>query len=93
MHQVLIMAFVYIIQSLKTGRYYIGSTTNYVKRLQAHNNGRVYSTKSYRPFVVKLIQKYASLSQARKIEYRLKALKRKDYLDKIVNEGIIKMSL
>ena len=38
-----------------------------------------------------LSQQYASLKQARKIEYKLKKLKRKDYIEKIIKDGYIKM--
>ena len=40
-----------------------------------------------------LNQEYSTLSKARKIEYRLKRLKRKDYIKKIVEDGYIRMDL
>ncbi|OGL98228.1 hypothetical protein A2318_01295 [Candidatus Uhrbacteria bacterium RIFOXYB2_FULL_45_11] len=36
-------------------------------------------------------QEYSTLREAREIERRLKKLKRKDYLQKIINEGLIRM--
>lgn len=36
-------------------------------------------------------QKYDSLEQARKIELRIKKLKRRDYIEKIIRDGNIKM--
>lgn len=76
---------------MKTGKYYIGSTLNYEKRIEDHDKGFSFSTKSMRPLEVKLVQEYKTLSEARKIESRLKRLKRKDYIEKIVKEGKINM--
>ena len=84
------MAWVYILKSLRTGKYYIGSTSNYLQRFRADTSGRVRSTKWQRSVKLVLYQEYESLRRARKIEYRLKNYKRKDYLDKIVNDGRIK---
>lgn len=42
---------------------------------------------------VVLTQGYATIEEARKIERKLKKLKRKDYIDKIVKDGHIKMKL
>ncbi|MEK7637482.1 MAG: GIY-YIG nuclease family protein, partial [Patescibacteria group bacterium] len=44
------MHFVYIIQSLRFPRQYIGSTANVDMRLIKHNSGSVRSTKTYRPW-------------------------------------------
>ena len=40
-----------------------------------------------------LKQEYPSLSEARMVESRLKKLKRKDYIEKIITDGCIKMGL
>ena len=40
-----------------------------------------------------LAQEYSSLSLARRIENRLKNLKRKDYIEKIVNDGYIRLTV
>ena len=44
--------YVYILQSLKDGKYYIGSTVNVEARLNFHNAGLQRSTKSRIPFVL-----------------------------------------
>lgn len=87
------MAYVYILKSEKNSKYYIGSTNNYKKRIQQHNSGNVRFTKSIRPLKLVLVQEYKNISIARKIENKLKKLKRKDYIDKIVKEGFIKLGL
>jgi len=87
------MAWVYILKSIQFGSYYIGSTTDDKKRIRQHINGKVKSTKYLRPLEVKLVQEYKTNILARRIEKKLKALKRKDYIDKIVREGLIKIKL
>jgi putative endonuclease len=44
------MFFVYILQSTKTGRYYIGSCGNIDARIKDHNSNRVTSTKHKGPY-------------------------------------------
>jgi len=87
------MASVYIIQSEKNGRYYVGCTNNLKRRFYEHNKGSVRSTKPYRPWTLRLSQEYIDLSKARKIERRIKELNRRDYIERIVADGVIKMEL
>ena len=86
------MSVVYILKSLKNNRYYIGSTMDFIRRLSQHQRGKVISTKNNRPFKVMLIQQYNSITKAKQIEYKLKRLKRKDYIEKIVLDGYIKIT-
>ncbi len=41
---------VYVLRSLKDGRYYVGMSEDVSQRLKTHNSGKVTSTKSRRPF-------------------------------------------
>lgn len=84
--------FVYILQSLKNGQYYIGSTKNIDKRLLKHNLGYVKATRNFRPYILKLSQEYKTITDARNIEYRIKNLKRRDYIKKIIDDGYIKIT-
>ena len=43
------MWFVYVLKSLKDGKYYIGSTSDLKKRILQHNRGSNTSTKHRRP--------------------------------------------
>ena len=83
--------YVYILRSSKNNRFYIGSTNNVVNRLNKHNLGLVKSTRNFRPYTIELSQMYNSITQAKLIEYKIKKLKRKDYLEKIIKDGYIKM--
>lgn len=86
------MAFVYILKSLKTNRYYIGSTFDLDERLKRHQNGLVFSTRNSRPWKKIFSQEYSTITQAKRIELRLKKLKRRDYIEKIIKDGFIKIT-
>ncbi|MFA4871993.1 MAG: GIY-YIG nuclease family protein [Patescibacteria group bacterium] len=83
--------FVYIIQSIKSGLFYIGSSENPVKRLEQHNSGLVVATKNKGHWELRFFQEYDNMTVARKIEYKLKKLKRRDILEKIIEDKIIKL--
>ena len=87
------MAYVYILESLRDERYYIGSTVDFDKRIIHHRKGFTPSTKRFGSVKLVFKQEYNSLKDARVIEKRLKKLKRKDYLKKIINDGVIKMNV
>ena len=86
------MAYVYILQNSKNGRYYIGSTEDLTTRLYAHNSGGVQATRNLLPVKIVFKQEYADYTIARKIERRLKKLKRRDYIEKIIRDGNIKIT-
>jgi len=76
---------VYIIQSLKDERYYIGSSTDPNKRLiEEHNKGRVFSTKRYLPWKLVFKQEYSDIKIAMLTEKKLKSYKSRKILDKII---------
>ena len=84
------MNFVYI---LKTERgYYIGSTNDLERRISQHLSGHTPSTKRMGKIELIFSQEYNTLEQARYIEFRLKNLKRKDYIEKILEDGYIKIT-
>ena len=85
-------AFVYILRDAK-GRFYIGSTSDLTRRLRQHSLGHTQTTRNMSSPKLVLSQEYASLLDARRIEKRLKALKRKDYIEKIVKDGYIRMKI
>jgi len=85
--------FVYVLRSLKNNRFYIGSTTDIFERLKKHERGGVTATKYLRPLKLELFQQFDNFSIARKVEFKLKKFKRRDFLDKIVRDGMIKMGL
>jgi len=66
------MFYVYIIKSKKDGKCYIGSTNDLKQRMVEHNNGKVFSIKSRRPFVLVYYESYLSEKDARLREQKLK---------------------
>ena len=64
--------YVYLLQSLKDDKYYIGQTDNIEKRLQEHNDGKVISTKNRKPFKLIGYETYKDRDKARYREYKLK---------------------
>ena len=82
--------FVYILED-DLGKYYIGSTTDPYERYKRHLSGFVYTTHRMKNPRMILCQEFPHISDAKRIELKLKALKRKDYITKIVKDGYIKM--
>jgi predicted GIY-YIG superfamily endonuclease len=84
------MPCVYILQ-FETGKFYIGSTDDFDRRLRQHSVGHTHSTKRLGKGKLVLKQDYPTLQAARSVEYKLKKLKRHDYLAKMVQDGYIKI--
>lgn len=74
--------YVYILVSLKNNDVYIGSTENLYKRIDRHNQGRVKSTKGYRPWKLLEYQGFVSRSEAVIQERFLKTHQQKEMLKK-----------
>lgn len=84
------MAYVYILKT-KSGKYYVGSTENLSTRLAHHIGGHTPSTKKLGAEALLLSQEYETLKDARSVEYKIKNLKRKDYIEKMLKDGYIKV--
>ena len=65
---------VYIIKSLKDGRYYYGSCENVEIRLSNHNSGKVKATKLRRPFVIHYLENFETRSEAYRRELFFKSI-------------------
>lgn len=66
------MHYVYLLKSAEHKWFYIGATSDLKARLIKHNNGRVRSTKFYKPFELVYYEAYQTNNLARKREYNLK---------------------
>lgn len=66
------MNYTYILKSKKDSQLYLGSATDLEKRFKEHNDGKVFSTKSRKPFELVYYEAYKSESDARKREASLK---------------------
>ena len=84
--------YVYILQS-DSGMYYIGSTNNLDRRIDEHLRGKTHTTSRMKNIKLVFSQEFPSLIIARQIERKIKSWKRKDFIDKIVRDGYIKVSI
>lgn len=69
------MFFVYIIQSLKTKKFYIGSTEDLEKRFVFHNEGKSVYTSKYLPYELVYSEEYQTKQEALKREKEIKKMK------------------
>jgi putative endonuclease len=75
---------VYILQSLKDGSYYIGSTNNLKDRVERHNQGRSGYTKGKMPWKLVYYEEHTDRSNAVRRENEIKQKKRSGFLEKLV---------
>ncbi len=84
--------YVYIIQD-ENYKFYVGSTSDIKRRFFQHQQGHTQTTKNMRNICLVFVQEFESLGTARNLERRIKRLKRKDYIQKIIEDGYIKMKI
>jgi len=66
------MFYVYLLQSRKDLKFYVGSTNDLRKRFKEHSEGKVFSTGTRRPLDLIYYEAYKEESDARKREKSLK---------------------
>ncbi|MDN3547436.1 GIY-YIG nuclease family protein [Mucilaginibacter aquaedulcis] len=81
------MFYTYIIQSVKSGRYYIGHTSNIDERLERHNRGKVNATKNKGPWIIKYFETYKTKSEANSRELYIKSMKSRVFIDKLISNS------
>jgi putative endonuclease len=74
----------YILQSIKSGRYYIGHTDELPRRLTEHNSGMTKYTQRDRPWKLMYIENYATRSAAMRRELEIKAKKSRKYIERVI---------
>ena len=84
------MCYLYIAQSKKNGRYYIGSSNDPTRRIVEHNAGKTKSLKYLVPLEIVLCQRYSTSTEARKMELKLKRWKNRSLIKRIIEDGEIK---
>ena len=78
------MFYTYILQSEKSGRYYIGHSADLEARLQRHNTGKVKATKNKGPWVLKHYEQYDTKGEANSRELYIKSMKSRIYIEKLL---------
>ena len=81
------MFFSYIIESISSGKYYIGQTNNLENRLKSHNQGNNKYTTSCKPWKVLYYKIYSSRQEAMSVEKKLKSLKNRELVIKFANDN------
>jgi putative endonuclease len=76
--------FVYVIQSLSTGKFYIGHTNNLEDRLRRHNKGRSKYTRNKGPWKLIGFKTLQTRAEAMGFERKLKRLNREEVLKEIL---------
>jgi len=74
------MYYIYVLRSLKNGRFYIGCTNNIERRLQEHNKGQSKYTSLTKPFELIYREESDNLIDARRRERLLKGGKGREWL-------------
>ena len=77
--------YVYILQSLKDQKYYIGETQDVDARLKFHNSGQQRSTKNRIPFKIILIESYENRQTALLRESQIKSWKAGNAFKKLID--------
>lgn len=84
--------YVYVLQSLKDRKLYIGYTNDLDERLKAHNAGQNVSTANRRPLKLVFFEGFLSADEARRREAYFKTTKGKVALRTILKESLGKSS-
>jgi len=80
------MYYAYILKSLKCERHYYGHTDDLQDRLKRHNQGKVRSTKAYRPWKIIYYETFPTRSEAYRREMFFKSIEGRIWLKE---QGII----
>ncbi|MFZ2324395.1 MAG: GIY-YIG nuclease family protein [Ignavibacteriaceae bacterium] len=77
--------FLYILESEKNKKFYVGISSDPYKRLYFHNTLEKGFTARYRPWKIVFVKEFGSKELASKIEKKIKSMKSHSYVEKIVN--------
>lgn len=82
------MYFIYILFSLKTNKYYVGSTDDLQRRLKHHNAGSTPSTKGGAPdWEIRYTETVPDSTAALIRELEIKKKKSRNYLEWLIQKG------
>jgi len=83
------MFYVYVLKSKKNNDIYVGYSEDLKTRFEAHNQGKVKSTKVNKPWVLVYYEAYKDKKDATKREKQLKEHKAKADLKKQIENSLI----
>ena len=88
------MHYVYVLLSTKDKNwFYVGSSADLRKRLTEHNNGRVFSTKPKKPFILIYYEAYLNKKDTLIREKRLKTHQQKDFLKERIKYSLLQNNI
>jgi putative endonuclease len=79
------MYWAYIIKSEKTGKHYIGSTQDVLKRVERHNLGKNSATKNGIPWILIHEEVFSTRQEAYRREMKFKSYKGGESFKKLVD--------
>jgi len=82
------MAFLYILQSETTGRFYIGSTDDLERRLSEHLRGHSRATRGRGPWKLVYSEEFQSLLEARRRELEIKRWKSARMIQALIRRAV-----
>ena len=85
------MYYVYILKSVKNGRYYVGCTNDIERRLLEHNSGYSKGSRLNAPFELLFKEEYNSLTEARGREKSIKMKKSRKYIKSLINGPVVQL--
>jgi len=80
--------FVYILQSLKDGSFYVGECDDLYKRMSKHSDGMSKYSASKRPLRLRYFELLPTRSEAIKREKEIKRKKSRKYLEHLINNWL-----
>ncbi|MBI4128915.1 MAG: GIY-YIG nuclease family protein [Parcubacteria group bacterium] len=84
------MEYVYVLQSQKDRMLYVGWTTDLRRRIEKHNSGRVFSTRSRCPFTLLYYEACHDREDAKRREKYLKTAWGKRYLKRRLRKYLLR---
>ena len=75
---------VYILKSQKSGKYYIGYTSDFARRIKAHNSGKNISTKNGCPWKTVYVERFEDKKLAWLRERQIKKYKGGEAFKKLI---------
>lgn len=78
--------YVYILQSQKDNSFYIGYTSDLIKRFKQHNSGESQATKPFRPYKLIFYEAFSNMIDAKNREEYLKSGYGRRTVKKLLNK-------
>jgi putative endonuclease len=79
------MCFVYILQSLSSGRFYVGQCDHLIERFQEHQRGANLATRNRGPWWMPYYETYPTRTDAIKRERQIKNMKSSTYIRRLID--------